>query len=282
MDYPHVDIRLPVEITDMIIDFLFDDIHTLAAMSLVCKAFLPSTRKHLFNTVTLVLDYPCSGDAAVARLSKLAQIAVPLAPIVHHLDIVNSYQFDEPYDFGSFTEWIAAAMPLFAVLRGVTSLSTHTLSWDIKREVRNGVFSSFPHLLELSLDSDEFAESADIIDLVLQCPNIERLSLCDVYTRPFIATGSLSLEQSRARSLPKLKYLDMDGNRFNIQPIINWFCSLDIMPPLHTLRIADIISRECELIGQFVRALGPSLRHLTLMFAEGMLIHIICCTNLIP
>jgi hypothetical protein len=264
MDHPHVDIRLPVELTDMIIDFLFDDKHTLAAMSLVCKVFLPSTRKHLFSTVTLVVDYPYGGDAALARLDKLAQIAVPLAPIVNHIDIVNSYKL---YAFVFLTPWIAAAI---AVLRGITSLSIHDFSWDMEDEVRNGVFASFPHLLELSLVSNKFVDSADIIDSVLQCPTIERLSLCDVYARPSTAAVSLSLERSRARSLPKLKYLDMDGGRIDIESIIHWFRSQDIMPPLHTLRIADIANHECELVGQFVHALGPSLRHLTFAFMEGM------------
>jgi hypothetical protein len=44
---------LAIEVADMIIDFLFDDNPTLASVSLVCKVFLPSSRLHLFERLTL-------------------------------------------------------------------------------------------------------------------------------------------------------------------------------------------------------------------------------------
>lgn len=45
---------LPVELSDSVIDHLWDDSGSLAACTLVCRAWLPSARTHLFSTVTLI------------------------------------------------------------------------------------------------------------------------------------------------------------------------------------------------------------------------------------
>jgi hypothetical protein len=64
-------IRIPLEITDMITDFLFDDVQALSTMSLVCKAFLPSTRLHLFEDMTIRLDHPYRAEFDPSQLEEL-------------------------------------------------------------------------------------------------------------------------------------------------------------------------------------------------------------------
>jgi hypothetical protein len=265
MDHPHVDLRLPVEITDMIIDFLFHDTHTLAAMSLVCKAFLPSTRRHIFNTLTLRSDYPPYGKTARARLEEFGPISISLAPVVRRLNIVMAYEFDEIYPDEELNKWITAAMLSFVALRGVTCLSIQATSWvEMKPEV--GLFGSFPHLLELSIEGGYFEDEVDLVDSILQCPTIEQLSLRDIT----IGTDSIVSGQSRDRNLSNLQSFDISGCGFDLEPIINWFLSVDTTSFLHTLRITYIDNRESESIGQFLRALGPSLKHLVLWFQEGV------------
>ncbi|OCH84580.1 hypothetical protein OBBRIDRAFT_696745, partial [Obba rivulosa] len=39
---------LPPELIDMIVEYLHDDCHALIACSLTSKAWVPSSRKHLF------------------------------------------------------------------------------------------------------------------------------------------------------------------------------------------------------------------------------------------
>ncbi|OCH94035.1 hypothetical protein OBBRIDRAFT_723682, partial [Obba rivulosa] len=45
--------ELPPELTDRIIDFLYGDKYTLAACGLVCRAWVPASRFHLFHSVRL-------------------------------------------------------------------------------------------------------------------------------------------------------------------------------------------------------------------------------------
>jgi hypothetical protein len=266
MDHPHFDLQLPVEITDMIIDFLFDDTHALATMSLACKAFLSSTRRHLFNTVTLRADYPHRGEPARARLEELKLISVSLAPVVRRLNIVMAYVFGGHHEAKQLNEWIAAAMPLFLVIRGITCLSIRSAAWlDIEPEVRNGLFGSFPQLSELSLHDGHFFDHAQVVDSILQCPTIERLRILDfsVENESFEAVSPLL-------GLQTLQSLEIGGQYVTFNPIINWILSMDTTPFLHTLRITCIYPDECESIAQFICALGPSLRHLTLWFMDGV------------
>jgi len=47
---------LPSELTDTIIDYLYDDKEALAACSLVCRSWVPGSRYHLFCSITVVAD----------------------------------------------------------------------------------------------------------------------------------------------------------------------------------------------------------------------------------
>ncbi|PIL34447.1 hypothetical protein GSI_03223 [Ganoderma sinense ZZ0214-1] len=46
-------LRLPLEITDMVVDFLHDDVKSLQACSLISRSWLPSSRFHLFRSCTI-------------------------------------------------------------------------------------------------------------------------------------------------------------------------------------------------------------------------------------
>ena len=45
--------RFPQELIDLVLDLFHDDIPTLRACSLICNAWVPTTRLHLFDAVTL-------------------------------------------------------------------------------------------------------------------------------------------------------------------------------------------------------------------------------------
>lgn len=62
---------LPTEIHDIIIDHLHDDRHALAACALVCKAWLDTSRHHLFGETKILVFY-------VPKLAKVLQTAVVL------------------------------------------------------------------------------------------------------------------------------------------------------------------------------------------------------------
>jgi hypothetical protein len=255
----------------MIIDFLFDDTHALAAMSLSCKTFLPSTRLHLFETLTLELNYPYHWESVEARLEELTTASLSIAPFVRHLDISapNTYLVN-----GVLNLWLKASFPLFTILRDITSLSVR-ISWvEIRPETRRGMFACFSGLSELSLENSFFRNAVDVIETILQFPVLERLCLDDIY---WLTDSTLAFGPIDARQLSCLRSLSIhEASIDTLESMLGWFRSIDVVPPLHTLRVGDIILNNCATVGLFVRALGPALRHLELRFncATGGMLNI--------
>ncbi|KAI0076450.1 hypothetical protein K474DRAFT_1622892, partial [Panus rudis PR-1116 ss-1] len=70
---------LPPELVDEAIDHLWNDIRSLQSCSLVCKAWLPSSRLHLFRTVRLRKADDC------AKLSSIVESSPIIARCVRKL-----------------------------------------------------------------------------------------------------------------------------------------------------------------------------------------------------
>lgn len=80
---------VPLELWDNIIDHLWDNCKSLATCSLVCRAWLPSTRIHLFHTVMLT---PFTSDGKYTeKLQALHRIAsfIQILKIHPHPQAVN-------------------------------------------------------------------------------------------------------------------------------------------------------------------------------------------------
>jgi hypothetical protein len=239
----------------MITDFLFDDKSALANMSLVCKAFHPSARLHLFETLTILIRS--------AQLSDLMEVFTSFAPLVHHLRINSS-----GINNSNFHVWTKAYLPVF---KDVTSLTLENFSWDLEKTengIKSNLPSSFSGLLELSFIFCTFYNMADIPWLALQFPHLERLHLEDVYVEdPPFTHGPLHVVPSDTCSLSSLRSVVLGGEQPHM-PIINSILSLDTIPPLDNLQITNIVFHDFASVGQLLHALGPILRHLTLGFHQ--------------
>ncbi|KAL6309336.1 hypothetical protein BKA93DRAFT_353108 [Sparassis latifolia] len=85
---PHAP-TFPPELCDMVIDYLYDNEPALEACSLVCRAWLQSTRYHLFHTVRTRESIEGRGASNLSRiLSK--RHAKGILPNIHELRILAS------------------------------------------------------------------------------------------------------------------------------------------------------------------------------------------------
>ncbi|RDX44474.1 hypothetical protein OH76DRAFT_1094686 [Lentinus brumalis] len=75
-----VSVILPGELSDTVVDFLHDDKDSLRQCSLVCKAWLSSSRLHLFNTIT-VRD----AERTFEQLQPFLAAIPSSASAIHHL-----------------------------------------------------------------------------------------------------------------------------------------------------------------------------------------------------
>lgn len=81
---------LAPEITDRIIDFLYEDVAALQACSLVCREWLPSSHYHLFSSISIY----GSNEERERRTKKFMKIVPMIGPYVCSL---------EAFDYGSIS-----------------------------------------------------------------------------------------------------------------------------------------------------------------------------------
>jgi hypothetical protein len=250
---------LPLDVTDMITDLLHDDKPTLADMSLVCRAFCPRARRYLFETLTVYsmeLEYPTGIEDLFTSIAPLAR-----SLIIRGLDRSNKFNIGI----------IEASLPKLTILKDITSVTLQFFCWretedDIKHEIQ--VLSCFHGLLELSLVDGIFPDTADIIRLALQFPVLEQLRFEEVTWGDSMLHGPLDVP-SDASALSSLRSVAVCEGCSHLQPILGWFLSLDTIPPLHSLQINTLDHSDLESATLFIRALGPSLRHLKLGLVQG-------------
>jgi hypothetical protein len=253
METPSAIFRLPREIIDMITDFLSDDKIALANMSLVCKAFLPSARHHLFETLTIATDRFWLLSAPV---SEIVDTFTSFGPLVHHLQFRNH---EKNLDL---EKWIRVFLPCLSPFNGVRSLSLPGFGWRNPADARNKLFACFSGISELCIVYGFIPDASNVVRLALQFPLLEQLELEGI-NFPGELIDHNKIIPNDVRAFSSLGSLTISGD---IGPIISWLLSLERIPSLHTLRLPSLTADGWESAGRFIRALAPTLKHLTLDF----------------
>jgi hypothetical protein len=255
---------LPPEIIDIITDFLFDDKPALANMTLVCKAFLPSARLHLFETLTIEMEQLCEPAQLKPRVLEIIDVFTSFASLVRHLRLRLSWDARVDWNL-EFANWIRVFLPCLSVLKGVTTLSLPDFCWESPVEARNELFARFSGILEFRIEGGYFPDAAAIVMSALQFPLLERLHLDDIDW----VENSLSYKHipNVVQAFSNLTSLTIEC--LNMMSILYQSLFLEMTPSLHSLHITTLALYELEPAGRFIRALAPTLRHLTLAFESG-------------
>ncbi|KAJ7274985.1 hypothetical protein C8J57DRAFT_1224536 [Mycena rebaudengoi] len=187
------------------LDFLCDDLQALRACSEVCRAWLPSSRYHLWRMRTLYLGR--GGDYRPIRL--LSDPLSTLVPVVRRVGIGDIWK---PSHVLHLVQVIARCR---SVLYARTqSLSLKEMLWkDIDEASRTLFISSFGNLTELIFSNMKFGSFGDMAGLLVSFPNLQSLSLIRVGWNgrlPSLDSDSPSLHLN----LPQLRTLNIDhGSR---------------------------------------------------------------------
>ncbi|PBK93180.1 hypothetical protein ARMGADRAFT_1165417 [Armillaria gallica] len=175
--------RLPPELTDIIIDELSRDRPALKSCSLISKAFLPRSRIHLFRHVTLSL----SSDSR--RFCDLLSTAPFVAPLVKSLRIEEG-KYDS--DWSDWSLWSAArdcqwvcndpALPI--ILSSLPNLASLTIG-AIYFKTFSTPHLSFAHALStkaaslttLNIECAHFDDLLDLLEMLVMFANVKILRL---------------------------------------------------------------------------------------------------------
>lgn len=157
------DISIPPELFDMIIDHLHDDKHSLATCGRICRQWVPSSRKHLFSSITLT---PYS-EMLNLFLDLLDCPLTNIPPHVRNLSVEGRGHVDK-------LQWSVEDLSrLPQRLYAIDSLSFVTVGWrDMSPEFRSAALPLFNRVTNLGIKY--------FTNLICMFPSLQELFLTSI------------------------------------------------------------------------------------------------------
>ncbi|GLB39110.1 hypothetical protein LshimejAT787_0602720 [Lyophyllum shimeji] len=265
--------RMPSEVFDIIIERIARfDVPTLRACSLVCKAWLPVSRHHLFPAISLgpknakrflrLLDSPhCTisngvhhvsihgdSDAISHRASRGSRIYPPDTDVSLSAGGTPS----------SCDETLLRRLASFPLL---TSLSFSWLRTGLTPSTTAALIHGFAGLTALELRTCTFPSFDKFTNMICALQNLRRIVLADV------TWVDLALPESPTRQSlpPRLESLDLYLSP--IGHVCTWLATRsDELENLSTINMCSAFWEDIDAISiaWMLRRLGPKIKHLGL------------------
>ncbi|KAK0191478.1 hypothetical protein F5146DRAFT_1048870, partial [Armillaria mellea] len=240
---------LPPEILCAIVDFVSPDFNALAALSLVCKAWLSPSRRVLFKNLVVTPE-------TVQGFLKLFQsLLVSISDFAQELKICRYKTGDIRYIDGYILESLA---PALEKLERLTLLKFEHLSWETPETSLRGLLRPFGSVTSLWLENNRFADMQHLGDFMSSFPHLQDLTL--IYTvLPPTDTDDLS-----GAGVPRgLRQLCIIGP-LPVNSIIAWIAASPAPISLQRLELGGIGFRITPDVHALLKGAGPHLRELIL------------------
>ncbi|KAI0746556.1 hypothetical protein C8Q80DRAFT_778882 [Daedaleopsis nitida] len=253
---PMVKLPLPIELQELIIDFINDE-RTLQTTSLVCKAWLTRSRFNLFRVVEL--NIPDHLDRLVDLLGQVPQVA----PYIQEICISEN----------SLLALFRPSMSIVARLPDSLSvhphvkprrLVVHNQQWLPTRynpDYLSGL-SQLSSIASLELFDVTFTTVADFSIVLRALRNLRSLSATDVDCQRKLHPDML---EAIGTELPLLSSLRVGAR--SPSHGIDWLIAHNTFPALKTADVAYELSGSYDSpqgLGAFWAATGATLEHLSL------------------
>ncbi|KAG6850553.1 hypothetical protein H0H93_011752 [Arthromyces matolae] len=193
MSFKAVDLILPQELADSIIDELQDDTPALLHCSLVCRSWTPTCQHHLFHSLTLggssnVVRFGktgahvrvCSDEEQYLNFYDFLQKTPHIRTYISVLDLrIHSYFKQLTFD----SKDIAAALrQVLSKLTNLRAFRSNLGKWaSFLPDFRAAISSVLLHqsITDIVLGISEFASTSDLALLLGRNPNLKSLSVSD-------------------------------------------------------------------------------------------------------
>ncbi|KAI0636453.1 hypothetical protein C8Q77DRAFT_1092801 [Trametes polyzona] len=243
---PH---RLPQELVDQAIDHLWNDRETLSACSLVCHAWLPSARTHLFR------DQRLTGAKACTRFEALLESVPDVARYVRKLTI------NEPMSATYAQNWISRVPALVAQLHRLTTLELVGLHYVSLRNSAPETLAALSRLTALVFADVYFDSFADVHILLSAARNIRDLCFYRVsWANPSCASYKKSLPVTAP---PPLRRLVIDSWASS-EMLRKWLIPSAEHLGVRTLMVRWRERESIDALNGLLRACGTALESLYL------------------
>jgi len=234
-DRPH-QAHLPPELIDAIFVQFRTEKKTLAACSLVCRAWLPCARRYQFATMSL-------------RFTALQPSHFP--ELLRSSIIAHVCQLGVVGDLGH--ECLDKYLPQLTGFTHVKGLHLSCVPWYLlATKTQLAFFNNFANITWLSIRRSFFytVTFATFAEFICAFPSLEKIHIQGSWGGPFpLSRPTLCLPCN-------LWSLELECNP---EDVLTWLLSFEKMPALRTVCLRNIWKAHATLIGRFLRALGSSL-----------------------
>lgn len=267
---------LPPEITDLIVDHLHDDKHTLSVCAVVSRRWLPGCQFHLFRQVTYRARL---GEGRFTPLVSFLHNAAHLRGLIRSLTLDGSgaIRCDRYGSEGHELSHLQLHQVLYSlpalqtlVLRTVSFPRVDNWTEDEERQFRTREPPGFD-IEDLTLDSVghlqngvAWATTVDLEGLFSLFTSISNLRMCNLSYYPTVrACPSVFLLRGDDGPLIGPGSVSLDGCSALYLP---FRCLEKRTPPRSlTVRCRDVLS-----VGKYLRSVGYNLSHLDLDLELGL------------
>jgi hypothetical protein len=255
---------IPQEIIDQFIDHLHNNGEALKTCALVCRAWVPSSRYHLFGDVDI---WVFQHDRFSNFIGHLDHPLCTFAPSVRELGLSTSTSTADGSPLhlqadGFGPDWADPLIPYLAKLTSVKSLLVHkiggrTFGW--KPLFKSASFVA--QITRLSLLDPEFMTFEDCMDTIHHFPSLESLEYCPSDYDQRIAPSVPAFQGSPPPSLRTLNTVSFSPTT-HWQLLWQWFhrsqTRLSAIK-LGGLQPIFISAAKLSSFAQYLQFLGPSL-----------------------
>ncbi|KAG7097679.1 hypothetical protein E1B28_005005 [Marasmius oreades] len=253
---------LPPEIMDAIVYLLSNEMHTLKNLSLVCSAWLPSTRFYLFGTIRVKL-------LSIHSLSALAfHSQSTFTGYVKAIEIDGMWKLLEQesawVDILSIDKSItrlATALPSLKTFR-LHNIDFEDVSKHVSEMLVSSITSAFSNVREIELEGIIFVSVSQVMHLISGFRFLKKFTGSNL-----VWEDPSHEDESRVHSycVPStLVELSLDAcYKRDIMACLSSHIPFPVIPRLN---FGIISPEDCEAYGQYIRRLGPGLFSLSLGF----------------
>ncbi|KAJ7090114.1 hypothetical protein C8R44DRAFT_751099 [Mycena epipterygia] len=237
-------VEVPPELQDIIIDHMHGQKQVLGTCGLVSKAWLRSSRHHLFGSVTLHQqnwpDFLCLAQSPLATF----------AGSINSLDL----QIGDDADFNK----LAAGLPPFPGVRRLR-LSGVYLSNSFAL-TDHSLLALFHNITELDIYFSTFATPYQLALLASHFPCLQRLSVDPM----FLENDVVPLAPAVPRNLQFMCFRSAAGNENSTSSFLSWLHAAERPPSIRVLEMSMLGTESLPAASALIRALGADLEALNL------------------
>ncbi len=264
--------RIPPELCDQTIDYLWDDLESLRACSLTCKDWLPSSRFHLFRNLRL------RHADDVARFRALLTSSPSIAHFVRKLSLSADYDGTTPDGTAREDDgWVNGAAELFPRLHNVTTLALARVRWHaLSADTRAAFAGVSKSVRQLFLFEVSFDASRDVIAFLSAFPSLNDLYFQAVSWKhdspsPFDepGTGLQIRDAVQEAGRMHLSYLFLDP-KSSPTLVTEWLLKHPDEQHLQTIQLCWRELENTQAVGDLLQASGSSLESLQVEFPAGI------------